>query len=69
MLMDKVDVGGLYFSGVPQCLARGVFGSIEGANIDKACARTGDKRCPSQKGHQMKANTWEAAGFSSQILG
>lgn len=49
-------------------LSRGCC-SVEGANIDKACARTGEKRCPSQKGHQMKANTWEAVGFSSQMSG
>lgn len=68
MLMDQVDIGGLYFSGVPHCLSRGCH-SVEGASVHNACARTGEKTCPSQKGHQMKANTWEAAGFSSQILG
>ena len=68
MLMDRVGMGGLCFGGVPRYLAGGCR-SVEGASGDKACARTGEKRCLSQKGHQMKANTWEAAGFSSQILG
>lgn len=41
-LMDRVDTGGLYFSGVPHCLARG-YHSIEGANIYNACAKTGEE--------------------------
>lgn len=66
VLMDQVDAGGLCFSGVPHCLAPGC--QSRGADTAKACARPGEKRCLALKRHQMKANTWEAAGYSSQIL-
>lgn len=57
VLMDQVAAGGLCFSGVPQCLAPGCHS--RGADTANACAT---------RRHQMKANTCEAAGFSSQIL-
>uniref|UniRef100_A0A8D2MP69 Homeobox domain-containing protein n=1 Tax=Zonotrichia albicollis TaxID=44394 RepID=A0A8D2MP69_ZONAL len=62
VLMDQVDAGGLCFSGVPRCWAPGCHS--RGADTANARATAGEKRCLALRRHQMKANTWEAAGLA-----